>query len=433
MSDNEHLNSNCGCLPEESPELNCGATLEIPIDQYNCQTTPQNTPTQSNSISFYSAQNGFVVPSVGNKSSLLVPNASFFTAGQWVQFVNPTGTFRVTAVIPTSNVIELTNAASDGATAITGNPASGYQYVAGSKFVTVSQPSQLTNTQFNSLVQQSLSSLASICLDSIPAKSNAEQVNILSYVRTSQCGDVGCCLRKQESLYIDNAGILNYSGTIVAERFSVPVPVGGVSASNPQVNKNDGTGGGYLMPFINPSTGATEYVDLFSGITNNSAYFFFLSSQGRLTLAAGTTEKVYEIEKFFHNSKEGKTAAYTYSGLTSTLIDVADTIGETVPNWVNAVNISIKVMGNTNSTGRLKIKFNEGDTTEMVVSAASTTFAGYEEFSRIVKLSSEKKFRVAIEALSGLSGATSGIGFDQSGAALGYIQLSISALKLVTW
>lgn len=216
----------------------------------------------------------------------MVVNGSVFAAGQWIQFINPAGTFRIMAI--TGNTLTLQNAAADGITPITGNPVPPFQYGPNASFVTVAQPSQLTQAQFNEQIKNALALVESVCFNSIPEKANNEQVYMMGYVKSSLCGPTdGCCLRKMADggPYLDEAGNAFFGGSVSAPAFNVPVPSGGIPSSNTTpINPNGGTGGGYLVAFVNPTTGATTYIDLFSGAQNNKNYSIGLSSTGVISL-----------------------------------------------------------------------------------------------------------------------------------------------------
>lgn len=277
--------SDCGC-PQSSPSpLNCGPTLQIPVEQFECQTTGGQAPTQS-AVTFHQAISSFVVPNVGQQSQLLVADGSIFAAGQWIQFVNPSGIFRIISI--TGNTLFLQNAAADGVTAIDENPIPPYQYMSGAAFVTVGDPRQPSLSEFAVKVQEAIASLQSLCLSNIPTKANSEQIYLLGYLKSTTCGpNEGACARKQELAYIDENGILHFDGTIIADKFNVPVPAGGIPNNNATpVNPNNGTGGGFLLPFYNPATGTVSYIDLFAGVTNGSSYNISVSSTGLISLTS---------------------------------------------------------------------------------------------------------------------------------------------------
>lgn len=262
--------------------------MQIPVEQFVCEQTSNPTPT-GNPVTFHQALSALVVPVVGGQSSFLVADGSLFAAGQWIQFINPSGIFRIISI--TGNTITIQNSAANGVTAITGNPVPPTQYPANAAFVTVGDPRQLTEAQFAALVQTAIASLQSICLGEIPAQGPTEQIYLLGYLKSNLCGDGdGACIRKQELAYIDQEGILHFANGVVAEGFSVPVPAGGVPFNNSiVVNPNNGTSGGFLLPFYDPSTGQSTYVNLFSGKTNGTSYNISLSPTGQISLTPSPT------------------------------------------------------------------------------------------------------------------------------------------------
>lgn len=280
--------SDCGC-PQSSPSpLNCGPTLQIPVEQFECQQTGGQAPSAS-AVTFHQALSSFVVPNVGQQSQLLVADGSIFAAGQWIQFVNPSGIFRIISI--TGNTLFLQNAAADGVTAIDENPIPPYQYMTGAAFVTVGDPRQPSLAEFATRVQEAIASLQSVCLSNVSEKTNTEQVFLLGYLKSVSCGpNEGACLRKQDLAYIDENGILHFDGTIVADNFNVPVPAGGIPNNNStSLNPNNGASGGFLLPFYNPTTGSVSYINLFSGVTNGSTYNISVSPTGQISLASAPT------------------------------------------------------------------------------------------------------------------------------------------------
>jgi hypothetical protein len=351
------MSHNCGC-PQNSPsQLTCPPTFSVPVDQFNCPET--NTPPQSaNSVTYHQALSAFVVPAVGQQSALLVANGSLFAAGQWLQFVNPSGIFRIISI--TGNTLQLQNAAADGITAIAGNPVPPYQYAFNSAFVAVGDPRQQSLPEFASYVKDALATLQSVCLDNLDTQSPNEEVYLLGYLKTNLCNnDSSACLRKQELAYIDNNGVLHFDGPISAEQFNVPVPPSGMPNNNTTpVNPTGGAGNGFLLPFYNPATGTVSYIDLFAGKANDNTYSFYLSPTGIISLIPAGGRIIFWPEHVIHN---GTGAAY--AGFPSTDLVIADWIGSTAfPVW--AKYVKIRVQGNLFSPNddSIRVKLNQQTT-----------------------------------------------------------------------
>ena len=346
------MSNNCGC-PQNSPsQLTCPPTFSIPVDQFNCDET--NTPPQTaNSITYHQALSAFVVPAVGQQSALLVSDGAMFAAGQWIQFVNPSGIFRIISI--TGNTLQLQNAAADGITAIAGNPLPPYQYPYNAAFVAVGDPRQQSLAEFAAYVAAALATLQSVCFDNLDTQSPNEEVYLLGYLKTNLCNnDSSACLRKQELAYIDNNGVLHFDGTITAEQFNVPVPIGGIPNNNTTpVNPNNGTTGGFLLPFYNPTTGIVSYIDLFSGITNDDIYSLYLSPAGIISLVPSASRVIYWPEKIVHTGSGG-----TYAGFTATDITVSSFTAEALPSW--AKYVKVRVYGNLFSSANdaIRVKLN---------------------------------------------------------------------------
>lgn len=414
--------TDCGC-PQTSPSsLNCGASLQVPIDQLNCPTSsPCPTAGGSPSISFHRAINGFVVPAVGGQSSIAVPNGLLFVPGQWIQFVNPAGTFRIISI--TGNVLTLTNAAADGVTAITGNPVPPYQYPENAAFVTVDQPVQLTASAFAELVQTAIESLEGICVNSIPDQGVSEHIWLLGYLK-SNLGEESneSCLRKQSLAYIDENGVFHFDGSIIAESFSVPVPDGGLVASNStSLNPNGGTGDGFLIPFYNPLTGTVTYIDLFSGVENGHSYMINMSSTGQITLTRSDSLKSFYPDKQVHLG-DGS----AYSGYPSQLVDVATIIGEAVPSWVTHVRVDIAIYTKVDTDSAIGIKLN----TQFAAKIALADTKEYNYFKSIVIPITDGKFTLEIITYNDLEATApvSNFNFQGTGADKGNVRISISQL-----
>ena len=417
---------NCGC-PQTSPStLSCPASLNIPIDQLLCPvSSPCPTVGGSPTVSFHQSISGFVVPAVGGQSSMSVANGLHFVPGQWIQFVYPAGTFKIQSI--TGNVLTLINAAADGTTAIAGNPIPPYQYPANAAFVTVDQPVQLTQEEYDVIVQTAIANLQSICVDSIPDQGVTEQIWLLGYLKTSLCGEgEGACLRKQDVAYIDEDGVLHFDGTIVAEAFSVPVPEGGLVASNStSLNPNSGSEDGFLLPFYNPLTGTVTYIDLFSGAANGQSYFVSLSPTGQISLTKGDSLKNYYPDKQVHYGD-----GLNYAGYASQLVDIATIIGEALPIWATHVKIDIDVHANVTNDSGIGVKLNDQFALQMALQIGKE----HRFFKSVIVPITGGKFKLEIIVYSDLDAtvvATSSAeypDFHGSGADSGHIRISISQL-----
>lgn len=427
------MSHNCGC-PQNSPsQLTCPPTFSVPVDQFNCSESNQQ-PTSNAVLTYHQALSGFIVPSVGQQSALLVANGALFTPGQWIQFVNPFGIFRIISI--TGNTLQLSNAAADGVTAIAGNPAPPYQYPVNAAFVAVGDPRQQSLSEFAAYVASALATLQSVCLDNLESQGANEDVYLLGYLKSSLCdGESGACLRKQSLAYIDNTGVLHFDGPISAEQFNVPVPEGGIPSNNTtSLNPNNGTGGGFLLPFYNPTTGLVTYIDLFSGVSNSGSYFLGLNSSGVLSLQSGNLEKCYEEPKLIHSSLTGAagSAGYIYNGLTASNYNVETIVGEAIDSWVNAANILIKIVSNTNANARAEVVIN--DIIVAVIPFVGSGYGTFYELQKTVKVSTDKKIRFEIRTYASHSGGSPApITFDQSGAIRGRVELYIETLKSVEW
>lgn len=371
--------------------------MQIPVEQFVCDTT-NNPPTTGNPVTFHQALSALVVPAVGSQSSFLVADGSIFAAGQWIQFISPSGIFRIISI--TGNTITIQNSAADGITPITGNPVPPTQYPTNAAFVTVGDPRQLTQAQFAALVQTAFAGLQSVCLGEIPDQGQTEQIYLLGYLKSNLCGDGdGACLRKQDLAYIDQDGILHFSNGIIADSFSVPVPEGGVAFDNSViVNPNNGTGGGFLLPFYNPSTGQSTYVSLFSGKENGGLYGIQLSPTGQISLIDGISK-----QEHFWPQKEVHFGSGTYTGYSSAEVVVADIYGEPLPAW--ASNTMVRVTANfasTQSAGAIGIKLND----EFVVVADCTGDGRGMYESTITVPMTNGRFRLEIIPYSNDAGTT---------------------------
>lgn len=414
--------NNCGC-PQNSPsQLSCPPSISIPVDQYTCDET--NVPSSSGGLplTFHPAQSSFVVPNVGQQSALLVQDGSIFTPGEWIQFVNPSGIFRIISI--TGNTLQLSNAAADGVSPISGNPAPPYQYPIGAAFVAVGDPRQLSLSEFATQVQTALSSLTSICLNSITEKTSNEEVFLLGYLKSSLCDEnAGACLRKQGFAYIDKNGVLHYDGTIIADAFSIPVPEGGIPSNNSTVlNPNNGTGGGFLLPFYNPATGQVSYIDLFSGVANGGIYSIEVSPTGTISLTPSTKHIHYWPEKEIHKDDDGG----TYSGYSAD-VDIATIIGAPLPTWAKYVSIRVHGSMNTGtSNGALEVRLN--DFGAMRHTTANEMRGPYDG-SFIIPIVNGK-INVKVITYSNVEGTTVGpINFMAGGSAMtGRIRVAIRAL-----
>ncbi len=280
-------NNNCGCAPQVPAPTCNSAQLIVPIQQLLAETAPVCPQTSASFLYFATTTSGFVVPPTGGVSVTQVADGSKFAAGQWVQFVNPTGTFRIISI--TGNNLTLSNATPDGVSAIEGNPVPPTQYPIGAAFVSVSQPVQITMAQFNAKVQDAIKLLTTISIDGIAVQGSAEKIYLLGFLKSDMCNNVAqsCELRKvrTDGPYIDETGKVIFPSGVESPFFKIPVPTGGIPAQNAvALNPNSGTGGGFLISFINPSTGVTTYVDLFSGKANDKIYNVKLTTSGTIEL-----------------------------------------------------------------------------------------------------------------------------------------------------
>jgi hypothetical protein len=415
------MSHNCGC-PQNSPsQLTCPPTFSVPVDQFNCDET--NTPPQSaNSVTYHQALSAFVVPAVGQQSALLVANGSLFAAGQWVQFVNPSGIFRIISI--TGNTLQLQNAAADGITAIAGNPVSPYQYAFNAAFVTVGDPRQQSLSEFASYVREALATLQSVCFDNLDTQSPNEEVYLLGYLKANLCdGDTSACLRKQELAYIDNNGVLHFDGPILAEQFNVPVPVGGIPNNNTTpVNPNSGGIGGYLLPFYNPSTGLVSYINLFSGATNDNLYSFYLSSTGIVSLIPSGGKIIFWPEKVVHN---GSGAAY--AGFPAADVNIPTFIAPTLlPTWVKYVKLRIQGNLFSSANDAIRIKLN---TETVLYTSMLGDYRGTYDQSFVIPVTSSK-FNLEIVTYTDAAGTVLGNANLGTGAnaQAGFIKVSIVEL-----
>ena len=419
------MSHNCGC-PQNSPsQLTCPPTFSVPVDQFNCDET--NLPPQSaNSVTYHQALSAFVVPAVGQQSALLVADGTIFAAGQWLQFVNPSGIFRIISI--TGNTLQLQNAAADGITEIAGNPFPPYQYPYNAAFVAVGDPRQQSLTDFATHVQDALATLQSVCFDNLDTQSPNEEVYLLGYLKTNLCNnDSSACLRKQELAYIDNNGVLHFDGPIVAEQFNIPVPEGGLVTSDPIVNPNNGTGGGFLLPLYNPSTGQLSYVNIFSGLENGEFYGVELTNDGKIKLSTSITKsESFWPEKVFHEP----TPATAYTGLPEQLIDVGDHIdlpaGEQLPTWVKWV--TVRLYGNLYATGSyagIQVSIND---TQWVRTAMVGDYRCAFDATLKIPLTN-RKFKLKIIAYQNVFTSSIGSGFtfsnSTSDGADGFVKMSI--------
>lgn len=397
----------------------------MPIDTlFNPCDTSSSDP--SVDYSFYLAVNGFVVPAVGQQATMNVQNGANFAVGQWIQFVNPAGTFRIMSI--TGNVLSLLNAASDGITAITGNPVPPYQYPYNAQFVVVSQPTQLTQAQYNSIVQQSLEEIESICLHQIPEKTDSEQVFLLGYLKSSVCQDEEGCLRKMQpdGPYIDENGNTVFQQPISAPAVNIPVPVGGIPPNNlANLNPNNGTGGGFLTPFVNPLTGETTYINLFSGITNGGAYAFYLNSAGQLVLTDQIGKhEVYWPEKVIHEVN-----GIAYSGFGPVDVNVSTYTGSPLPDWAKFAKVRFScILYSDVATRWIRFSLNNQSVAGRSV---STTFRASFEETIIVPLTNGQ-FRLQIAVFADKDGNTSGTVTLGSGDGIANGQIKVSIVEILS-
>jgi hypothetical protein len=414
------MSHNCGC-PQNSPsQLTCPPTFSVPVDQFNCSESNQQ-PTSNAVLTYHQALSGFIVPSVGQQSALLVANGALFTPGQWIQFVNHFGIFRIISI--TGNTLQLSNAAADGVTAIAGNPAPPYQYPVNAAFVAVGDPRQQSLSEFAAYVASALTTLQSVCLDNLESQGANENVYLLGYLKSSLCdGDSGACLRKQSLAYIDNTGVLHFDGPISAEQFNVPVPDGGIPSNNTTpLNPNNGTGGGFLLPFYNPTTGLVTYIDLFSGIENNSAYSFYLSTSGVISLIPSGGRKVFWPDKEVH-----KGSGATYNGFTSADVDIATYSGEPVPSW--AKYVKVRVNGNlfSGASDSIRVKLN---TETVLYTSMETDYRGTYDQDFTIPITNGK-FNLEIITYTDNAGTILGAANLGTGtnARAGFIRVAIAEL-----
>jgi len=277
----------CGCQPQ-SPTQGCGsASMTVPVQSLYPENPCEQPSGNCGSVLFSTTTSGFVVPPAGGQSTMQVADGTRFTAGQWIQFVNPAGTFRITSIV--GNNLTLSNALPDGLTPIDGNPIPPMQYPVGAAFVSGVKPEQMNVEQWKTKIQSILSLLTNVNFASVPQQGDAEELYLLGYVKSSLCSgaEEGCNVRKQKptGAYIDAAGKLILSGAVKATAFEIPIPTGGLPAQNTTIlNPTNGTGAGFLLTFINPTTGELKYLDLFSGKSNNKQYVISLKADGSIEL-----------------------------------------------------------------------------------------------------------------------------------------------------
>lgn len=423
------MSHNCGC-PQNSPsQLTCPPTFSVPVDQFNCPET--NLPPQSaNSVTYHQALSAFVVPAVGQQSALLVADGSIFAAGQWLQFVNPSGIFRIISI--TGNTLQLQNAAADGITEIAGNPFPPYQYPYNAAFVAVGDPRQQSLAEFASYVAEALATLQSVCFDNLDTQSPNEEVYLLGYLKTNLCNnDSSACLRKQELAYIDNNGVLHFDGPISAEQFNIPVPVGGIPNDNSTpVNPNAGSTGGFLLPFYNPTTGIVSYIDLFTGIANGQTYSFYLSSTGLISLVPSGGRIVYWPDKEVHNGKSTTTAA-NYGGFAQADVDIATVIGGAVPVWAKYVRVRVHAnLFSSPASQAIRVNLNNSSA---LFTDIRTELRGTYDQTFLIPIINNGKFNLQIITYTDDIGATTGnISLNPvspyTGAAEGFVRVSIVEL-----
>jgi hypothetical protein len=358
---------------------------------------------------------------------MIVTNGSLFAAGQWIQFINPAGSFRIIAI--TGNTLTIQNASADGTTPIAGNPVPPYQYPANSAFVTIGQPVQLTEQQFNNQIKDALSQIDAACFNNIPVKADNEQVFMLGYLKSNVGGPAaGACLRKMQddAPYLDEAGNMVFQQPISAPAVNVPVPSGGITPNNSTpLNPNNGTGGGFLSTFVNPTTGETSYIDLFAGKSNNNQYMVSLSQTGQLSLVDNLGKnKSYWPDKIVHTHNASLGA---YNGFVASDLTIATLIEESLPSWAKYVDVRFNCLfSESNSTNSIRIFVNNVECEACLIGTGSRI--SYVETLRLPI--TDGKFRLEIKTFSDAAGTTPGsITFSNTGLGAGNIRVSIVGIS----
>ncbi len=261
--------------------------------------------------------------------------------------------------------------------------------------------------------------MTSMCLNGISERFDSEEVFMLGYTK----GTEGKCLRimQEDGPYLNEDGIMIFQQAIQAPAFNSPVPDGGIPSSNfTPLNPNNGTGGGYLLSFVNPETGQQVYIDLFSGAANSNEYVLSLSSTGQLSMALAPKQKVYfpdnEITKGTGN----------YAGYASADVELSTIIGGTVPAWATHAKVAITGYSNSDSGGcALKVLLND----EVTAIMASDNGYAYMLNTEYVVPITDGKIKLAITTYNNISGTSAGnYSFEGTGLDEGFIRVAISGL-----
>lgn len=143
-----------------------------------------------------------VVPAVGGSMQISVCNASLYTVGSWIEFVDGSGAgskYQIIAVNSTENYISVRNSCSDGVTAISGNAPPGSTFVINSRFIVIGEPICQTSDEKVEELQETINAADELCLEGITDRlAGVEETEMLGVVAASDCeeGEAQPCLRK---------------------------------------------------------------------------------------------------------------------------------------------------------------------------------------------------------------------------------------------
>lgn len=109
--------------------------------------------------------NGFIMPPPDGVASVTVCNPSIYSAGQWVQFINPSATLQIVGI--NDNILSLANRCENGLP-IDSNPLGGaVQFSANSRFIISSRPRCSNLTEDEDEIQGIISGLEELCMPSL--------------------------------------------------------------------------------------------------------------------------------------------------------------------------------------------------------------------------------------------------------------------------
>lgn len=196
--------SGCEETVEADPTDKCYTIKEaIPV----CATTNPASSLQSSDCTrldntYDMALQAAVIPTVGSQMQINVCNASIYTVGSWIEFVDGYGVgsiFQIVAINTINQYITVRNSCEDGITAIDGNASPGASIQAGSRFIVRGKTSCKTTEDQVADLEALFPSLEEICLDSLSAREVTEEIKILGALTSSDCdGGAGSpqpCLR----------------------------------------------------------------------------------------------------------------------------------------------------------------------------------------------------------------------------------------------